>query len=310
MNGYAASLLGYSQTFKRAAEDIYEGGAAIFVMGGIVTSIVAILWLFILSRFTAPIVWGSIFAFFAVFIAGAYTFGCNGYNWSGCSSSTELPTGDNSVSEVFVSDKDLKTGYKVVFWLFAIGATLVALMTCCLYKQIRLAIAILSEVSKALSQMFALVLFPVIPFCMLMVFFMWWCSVSVALVSMEPDKANVTQVGRDGSEHEIVVYGTTTSQSNLWWYHFFGMLWTTQVIESISIMSIAGSFCAWYWRDDKTELGHTPVLQSFWRTIRYHLGTCIFGALIIALIQLARAALSYLQEKLRDQDNPVKSCNF
>ena len=50
----------------------------------------------------------------------------------------------------------------------------------------------MSEVSKALMQMFSLVFFPIIPFVMLMVFYVWWSAVTVALFSLEPTATNTT----------------------------------------------------------------------------------------------------------------------
>ena len=50
----------------------------------------------------------------------------------------------------------------------------------------------MSEVSKALMQMFSLVFFPIIPFVMLMVFYVWWSAVTVALFSLEPTPTNTT----------------------------------------------------------------------------------------------------------------------
>jgi hypothetical protein len=305
MLGYSGNVLGYGATMKRFGDDVYEGSAAILVIGGIVTAIVSMIWLFTLANCTTPIVWGSILAFFGVFVAGAYIFGCNGWNWSGCST-LEVPALPNSnntsgASTMFVSDEDLTTGYKAAFFIFVILASLVALMTCCLLKQIRLAIAIMSEVSKALMQMFSLVFFPIIPFVMLMVFYVWWSAVTVALFSLEPTATNTT-VTANLTEGDVIVYGYTTQTSNLWWLHFFGLLWTTQVIEGITIMTIAGAFCAWYWRDDKSELGHAPVLASFWRTMRYHIGTVIFGSLIIAIIQFIRAVLAYIKQKMKEHN--------
>lgn len=42
-----------------------------------------------------------------------------------------------------------------------------------------------------------------------------------------------------------------------------------------------------------------PVFSSFWRAIRYHLGSLAFGSLILAVIQTIRAVLTYLQTQLR-----------
>ena len=46
---------------------------------------------------------------------------------------------------------------------------------------------------------------------------------------------------------------------------------------------------------DKGSVGINTVLSAFWRLLRYHLGTAAFGSFIIALIQLVRLILMYVE---------------
>ena len=41
-----------------------------------------------------------------------------------------------------------------------------------------------------------------------------------------------------------------------------------------------------------------PVVRGIWWVFRYHLGTVAFGSCIIAIIQLIRTILAYIQNKL------------
>ena len=93
-------------------------------------------------------------------------------------------------------------------------------------------------------------------------------------------------------------------------YHFFGLLWTNQFIQGIAILVISGSFSKWYFAgphdgeeedkpDDYEERMTTPVLKSCYRTVRYHMGTAMFGSFIIAVVQFARAMLAYLEENTK-----------
>merc|ERR1712070_489873 len=200
--------------------------------------------------------------FFAVFASGTYVTGCRGYEWSSCANSAvPVPT----VSPPGYSDQsNTLKAYKGAFWIFAVITGLIFFATICLFKQIRLAGAILSEVSKALMAMFSLTVFPVIPFFMMMVLYGWWTAVSIALYGLESDKTTDPTIV-NGQSVQVTDSLSTTNTSNLWWFHFFGLLWTTQVIEGIALTTIAGSFCAWYWRDDKTALGHTPIMSAFYR---------------------------------------------
>jgi hypothetical protein len=48
-----------------------------------------------------------------------------------------------------------------------------------------------------------------------------------------------------------------------------------------------------------------PVWRSFYRTMRYHLGSLAYGSLIIAIVQLIRAGLMYMQHQLKKSQNRV-----
>lgn len=45
--------------------------------------------------------------------------------------------------------------------------------------------------------------------------------------------------------------------------------------------------------------------QFFHSIHRYHLGSLAFGSLIVAIIQLIRVFLEYIDHKLKGSDNPV-----
>ena len=51
--------------------------------------------------------------------------------------------------------------------------------------------------------------------------------------------------------------------------------------------------------EDYSERMSTPVLKSCCRTVRYHLGTVMFGGFIIAVVQFVRAALAYVEENTK-----------
>ena len=76
-------------------------------------------------------------------------------------------------------------------------------------------------------------------------------------------------------------------------------------------MVLAGVFSDWYfsvWEDKGAkvkkrgdgvaELSHWPICESFWRVLRYHLGSLAFGALIITIIRIIRAIVTYIQKKV------------
>ncbi|GLC34986.1 hypothetical protein PLESTB_001185800 [Pleodorina starrii] len=84
-------------------------------------------------------------------------------------------------------------------------------------------------------------------------------------------------------------------------YHFFGLLWTNQVIVGFTCVTIAGAIAHFYWsRGDSSNMPAFPVLSSLKNTVLYHMGSICFAAFIIAVIQLIRAMLEYLDRKTKE----------
>jgi len=46
-----------------------------------------------------------------------------------------------------------------------------------------------------------------------------------------------------------------------------------------------------------------PVVKGFWYLVRYHMGTVAFGALIIGIVRLIRAVISFIQNRLKNYNN-------
>ena len=58
------------------------------------------------------------------------------------------------------------------------------------------------------------------------------------------------------------------------------------------------------------RMSRFPVLASIARTVRYHLGTVLAAALIIAVIQMIRAVVAYVQAKTKNKQSKVTKAIF
>merc|ERR1711871_1010613 len=105
-------------------------------------------------------------------------------------------------------------------------------------------------------------------------------------------------------------------------YHFFGLLWTNQVIQGSAILTIAGAVSKWYFagphddeevdrdEDDYNERMSKPLLKSCGRTMRYHIGTVMFGGFIIASVQFVRAIMEYIDANTKTWQEKNKILAF
>jgi len=119
----------------------------------------------------------------------------------------------------------------------------------------------------------------------------------------------------NGSLMAVNVSGVVaTLPADQWWvgvvvllYFLFGVLWTLESIKNVGYCSLSGNFSDWYFfRRDTSMRSKCPLARSFCRVLRYHLGTIFFGSFIIALIQLIRIVMEYIDRQTKAQQDANK----
>eukprot|EP01048_Picozoa_sp_COSAG05_P024579 COSAG05_NODE_5843_length_1075_cov_1.031762_2_plen_272_part_01 len=75
-------------------------------------------------------------------------------------------------------------------------------------------------------------------------------------------------------------------------FNAFGLLWTMYVITSVQYTTIAGACADWYFtfpdEDGDRDVQMFAVIRSLDRVIRFSFGTMVFGALLIAVVTVAK----------------------
>lgn len=74
-------------------------------------------------------------------------------------------------------------------------------------------------------------------------------------------------------------------------YFLFAGLWIGAFIMALCQFVIASSCSIWYWAQEQT---HKPISRSVYRAFRYHLGSLALGSLLLAIIQMIRLILAYI----------------
>ncbi|KOB67587.1 Choline transporter-like protein 4, partial [Operophtera brumata] len=90
--------------------------------------------------------------------------------------------------------------------------------------------------------------------------------------------------------------------------NLLGFFWMMFFISGVSDMMLASTFSTWYWTFKKKDLPFFTLTSGIFRTIRFHLGTVAFGALIIAIVRVIRVILEYIDHKIKKFDNPFTRC--
>ncbi|XP_070533018.1 choline transporter-like protein 4 [Ptychodera flava] len=209
--------------------------------------------------------------------------------------------------------------------ILAVVLAILILIVLFLCNRIRLAIALVKEGSRAVSNVMFSLLWPIIPFILEVALFAVWVVLAVYLATSGSASYQIANAPPDfqqanGTSCDILTFDSenTTAECifieyagdpNLFRmqiYALFGLFWIMNFIVALDQIVLAGAFASYYWAFNKPkDIPVFPVSGSLWRTLRYHLGSIAFGSFIIAVIQLIRAMLDYMDHKLKGSENRV-----
>lgn len=200
----------------------------------------------------------------------------------------------------------------------------------CFIRQIRVAGALLQCAAEAIIDMPALVIYPAWEVLVFLVIAFGFVFGALLLASSGEDSTNLVY-----GYHEFK-YDSQTQQMFVYW--LFGFFWIAEFCSSVGFMVVAFCFALWFFAPMKKptepteedidpspseeepteeeegparELTRWPIMTGLKLTVCHHLGTVAFGSLIIAVIQMLRIALEYIEKQKRmmtggtDEPNPL-----
>ncbi|XP_013392467.1 choline transporter-like protein 2 isoform X2 [Lingula anatina] len=333
----ASKVLAYILNAKEYGEKILADVRAswwMILVGLGISCVIAFIWIIIMRWIAGVIVWFTIFAFIALFSFSTY-YTLSRYFEMKNNSSASL----NSVTDIeFTTNLDYYWNLSTTWLVFGIiSATILGLSILILLflrNRIRIAIALIKEASRAVGNMMFTLLWPIIPFFLQVVLFGFWGATALYLASSDKKKyasssgnltSNVTAADSSnlvttfaascaadytnstlGQFCGFVGYDVQEYTIYLQFYMLFMLFWVMNFIIALGQLTLAGAFASYYWAFSKPQdIPAFPVTASLWRSLRYHLGSIAFGSLIIAIIQIIRVILEYVDNKLKGSENQV-----
>lgn len=282
----------------------------------------AFIWIVIMRWVAGPMVWITIIAFIALFGFACY------YTFTKYLELKDNPDANGNFE--FTTNlsyyTQLSTTWLVLGIISAVvlGITLILLIF--LRKRILIAIALIKEASRAIGNMMFTLLWPIIPFILQVILFGYWGATAIFLASSGTKiySANSTNI-TTGDTGNLIKDACPTNISTgldsfcgflkydvqeytiyLQFYMLFMLFWVMNFIVALGQMTLAGAFASFYWAFSKPEdIPAFPVTGSLWRSFRYHLGSLAFGSLLVAIIQMIRVILEYIDHKLKGSENQV-----
>uniref|UniRef100_A0A8C5LQV2 Choline transporter-like protein n=1 Tax=Leptobrachium leishanense TaxID=445787 RepID=A0A8C5LQV2_9ANUR len=143
-----------------------------------------------------------------------------------------------------------------------------------------IAIALIKEASRAVGHVMSSMVFPLFTCLLVCLCIEYWAITAVFL-----------------STSNEAVYKT-------YYHNAFMFLWLANFVIALGQVTLAGAFASYYWAFKKPDdMPAFPIFSSLGRALRYHTGSLAFGSLILAIVQLIRILLEYLDHKLKGADN-------
>uniref|UniRef100_A0A8C8DBK8 Choline transporter-like protein n=1 Tax=Oncorhynchus tshawytscha TaxID=74940 RepID=A0A8C8DBK8_ONCTS len=300
-----------------------------WIIAALVIAMVVSFLFLLLLRFIAPVmVWVLIFGVLAVGAYGIYHCWWEYDNYrKSAVSITDI--GFTTDFKVYLQVKETWLAFLIILSVVE-GILLLTLIF--LRTRILIAIALIQESSKAVSHMMSTLFYPLITFVLLVVCVAYWGITALYLatsgipvykvVALNSTQDNCGQIGGNETCDPQVNYSWCRSARcifikynnegllqrnlfNLQIYNVVAFLWCVNFVIAMGQCSLAGAFASYYWSLNKpSDIPTFPLSQAFIRTIRYHVGSLAFGALILTLIQIIRIILEYLDHKTRAAQNP------
>lgn len=300
------------------------------LIGLAIAMLISMIWITLMRWIAAWVVWITLVAFIGVW---AFLTAISWYLYHDAKGKDEVLS-FYMVWRFTFEKEQLFLACGIIFGVIFLIVLLVLLGLC---KRIRIAIALIEQGSRAVSSMWSTLLWPIFPFILQVgVVALWACiAVFLASVGREQDFKDNNVTFENGSINEELVRersaglfekvdcketgnGTISELCGfikngdgdytiyLQIYNLFMLFWLVNFVSALGQLTLAGAFSSYYWTFNKSkDLPTFPVMGAFYRCFRYHLGSLAFGSLLIAIVQVIRTMLEYVDAKLKGSENEV-----
>uniref|UniRef100_A0AAR2IWB0 Choline transporter-like protein n=1 Tax=Pygocentrus nattereri TaxID=42514 RepID=A0AAR2IWB0_PYGNA len=302
------------------------------VLGLVIAMLASLLFLLLLRFLAAILVWVLIIGVLAVGAFGIW-YCYNEYTLLANSPVTYNNVGFTTNVNVYLQIRDTWLAFLIIL---CVVEGLLLLILIFLRTRILIAIALIKESSKAVGYMMSTLCYPIVTFVLLLVCVSYWGITALYLATSGAPVYNVVALNASQGDCRSItgnqtcdplafnstLYPTCPSARcvfikynteglfqrnifNLQIYNVIAFLWCVNFVIALGHCTLAGAFASYYWAFHKpADIPACPLVSSFMRALRYHVGSLAFGALILTIIQVVRIILEYIDHKCRAAQNP------
>jgi len=288
--------------------DLQHSWQAIAVGGGCGALVGSIIWILLFACFAGTVVWltlfsvviGSAFISFELLYAGGVVSKAQVADALEGLTFIDNPEALASVQIFVVSDSAQMETYAIAGWILTVVTLILFLLACSLQRNVIRAAAIMRGASRAILFNCTLWIMPFLSFALVMAVFAWWAFVTALLGSagrIAPASFVLSLTGTNISSDGVSMRADDWVDVNpaMIVFHTFACLWTIFFVRALCAMAIAAVVASWRFKERR----RLSVCGALRLIARYHLGTAALGSAIIAMLQLLRLILSYIDRKAR-----------
>ncbi|XP_015204583.1 choline transporter-like protein 2 isoform X2 [Lepisosteus oculatus] len=300
------------------------------LLGLVIAMIVSLIFIVLLRYLAGIMVW--IMIILVILVIGYGIFHC----YMEYASLKGVPGSDVSIKDLglqtdFAVYLQLRQTWLAFMIILCILEVIIILLLIFLRKRILIAIALIKEASRAIGHVMSSLFYPLLTFALLALVIAYWAITAVFLSTSnepvykvfanettcnysrstcDPETFNTTDIRKQCPDAECLFafYGGESYYHKyliaLQFYNVFLFFWCANFVTALGQITLAGAFASYYWAFKKPDDMPTfPVFSSLGRALRYHTGSLAFGSLILAIVQVIRVLLEYLDHKLKGAQN-------
>ena len=177
------------------------------------------------------------------------------------------------------------------------------LMVCCLYYSIKISVRVLKTASKIITRNMRMVIVPLVGIAIVVAWVLF--SVYFLLYIMSCGSIEKKEVPVVGTHYYEYVW--TDEQKYYIYFSIFFFFWVSAFLMAVSQYVLIVAVVSWYFTENEHTRGNFSIMRGYWWSLRYNMGSLLFGSFILALIWTIRAIFEYINKKIRSAngDRPI-----
>jgi hypothetical protein len=100
-------------------------------------------------------------------------------------------------------------------------------------------------------------------------------------------------------------YSYSEQQKYYIYASIFFFFWVTAFLLAAADYVLIVAVAQWYFTENSDKRGNFSIIKGYWWTLRYNLGSILFGSFIIAVVWTIRIIFEYIERKMKQNNGQM-----